>query len=86
MGEQVTPLTIDSARLYLATLGEGMQGATRHGAPDRWDWGATGHSLLTAQDEHRRREALVASMTPEQRAALWADPSPEAAALRRASR
>lgn len=57
-----------------------------HGAPNRWDWGPTLDSLLRAQGEHQRREQLVAYMTPEQRAGLWADPSPEAAELRRLCR
>lgn len=78
--------SIDSAALYLATLDEGLHGATRHGAPDRQDSGVTMHSLLAAQDRERQAEKMVRALTPQQRAMLWLDGHPEREVLRRAAR
>lgn len=55
----------------------------RHGHPSRWDWGVTYRSALEAQQRHARLKRFAAQMTPDERAALWSDPSPEAAELRR---
>lgn len=70
----------DHAVICAGTRGEVT---TRHGAPDRWDWGVTLATLVQAQQRHGRLERVVAEMTPEQRAALWTDTSPVAAELRR---
>lgn len=70
----------------------GYIGRTR---PERWlslrplDWdgsGATVRSLAEAQQRAERLRKLARNLTPEQRDALWMDPSPEAAALRKALR
>lgn len=65
------------AKFYAMSLAEGQIGATRHCAEDRWDWGETARSLLTAQDRWRQAERMIAAMTPQQRALLWLDGHPE---------
>ncbi len=86
MGDQVTPGTIDSASLYLATLDEGRHGATRHGARDRWDWGATAETIARAQNREVRADKLVQQMTPAEREEVWTSDTQETALLRRAVR
>jgi len=77
--------TLDGAWHYLAVAHAGTQGltTTRHGAPDRWDWGMTMDSLQIAQERHVRLQNLADSLTPEQRMAVWQDPSEQAKQLRR---
>lgn len=74
------------AKFYAMSLVEGQIGATRHGAEDRWDWGETARSLLTAQDRWRQAERMVAAMEPAQRAMLWLDGHPERELLRKVAR
>lgn len=89
MGDQVTsrtPRTVDSANLYLATLDDGLGGATRHGAADRWDWGLTAESLARAVNRETQADRLVRQMSTEERAELWTGDGPEQPLLRRAAR
>lgn len=75
----------DGAAHHHAVACAGTRGmvGTRHGEPDRWDWGVTIGSLLDAWHRHERMQALADSLTPAQRAALWQDTSQQAAKLRR---
>jgi hypothetical protein len=57
-------------------------GGPAHGSPQRYDFGATARSLYEAQRRHVQLERFAAGMTPQQRDAVWSDPSPEAAAIR----
>lgn len=57
-----------------------------HGHPTRWDWGFTLRSLDEARQKREHLERIARNLTPEQLAELWQDPSPQAAALRRAMR
>lgn len=61
-------------------------GGPPHGAPDRWDWGMTGYSLGEALAKHDHLLRVARNLTPEQRDAIWQDPSEQAAALRRVMR
>src|ERR1044071_7092524 len=56
-------------------------GGPPHGDPRRWDWGATAYSLGMAMNRYAHLERLARNLTPDQRDALWSDPSPEAAAV-----
>lgn len=78
-------LRYDGAAHHYAVVRAGMVGRTesRHGAPNRWDWSLTARDIAVAQEKHRRLQALADGLTPAQRAALWADPSPQSAVLRR---
>ena len=58
----------------------------RHGAPERWDWGRTLRTLVDAIQRREHLDRVARNLTPEQQAALWSDPSPEAAELRRVAR
>lgn len=75
----------DGAAHHHAVVCAGLRGtiSTRHGAPDRWDWGATLASVERAWDYHRRMQALADSLTPDQRAAVWSSDDPRAKELRR---
>jgi hypothetical protein len=75
----------DGAWHHSVVLYAGLDGLTTssHGAADRHDWGATQRSIEEAQQRHGRYQALADSLTPEQRAAVWSDTSPQAAVLRR---
>lgn len=75
----------DGAAWHYAVIRSGLLGhvETRHGARDRWDWGVTVRTLDAAQQRHGRLQALADGLTPEQKAALWADPSEQAKVLRR---
>lgn len=92
MGDQVTlerhALAYDGAWHHALVIAAGLDGltTTTHGAADRWDWGVTVQSLGYALQRHRMLQERLAELTPDQRAALWADPSPEAAELRRIHR
>lgn len=96
MSEQVTLEThlvrvidhLDGAWHGIAVTEAGKLGLveTKHGAPDRWDWGATARSLLEAQDRWRQAGDAVRAMTPEQRAALWTSEGPHHELLRRVAR
>lgn len=55
-----------------------------HGDPLRWDWGFTARTLDAAFQRRAHLERVARNLTPEQHAALWQDPSEQAAALRRA--
>lgn len=81
-------LRYDGAAHHHAVICAGMRGevATRHGAPDRWDWGVTLSTLGAAQDRHRRLESMLDEMTTDQRAELWAESTPLANELRRVAR
>jgi hypothetical protein len=76
----------DGAAHYYAVVCSGMRGehSTRHGARDRWDWGRTLLSLLSCWERNKQMQRMVADMTLEQRDAVWSDPSPVAAMVRKA--
>lgn len=57
-----------------------------HGSPARWDWGVTVRSLAEATQRHERLVSAAVGLTAAERDALWSDPSPEAAELRRVTR
>lgn len=76
-------MIIDSSTLALASLADGLVGATHHGAPDRWDWSVTLETLQRAQDRHRRMQAIADGLTPEQRALAWGADTQQARELRR---
>lgn len=63
----------------------GMQGygGPPHGDSSRWDWGLTLRTLDVAMQRHKMLCEFVEGMTPEQKDALWSDPSEEAARVRR---
>jgi len=75
----------DGAAWHHAVITAGMRGqsATRHGAPDRWDWGVTANTMQAALQRHERLRALAESLTPEQRAAVWSSADPRAKEMRR---
>lgn len=88
------PIAVSAAPLLPQTGSEWAELAVHIGTrrPERWPplrplrWegsGAMVRSLAEAQQKHERLVKFARSMTPEQRDALWSDPSPEAAALRR---
>jgi hypothetical protein len=91
------PLNVTVAKLLPETGSEWCELAIHMGATrperwtpfraDRWDGsGFTVRSLSEAFQRHATAVRVAANLTPEQREALWADPSPEAAELRRVMR
>lgn len=56
---------------------------TRHGMPDRWDWGVTLDSLLNAQADWTRDDKELRELTPSQRIDLFAHQSAVALRLRK---
>lgn len=58
-------------------------GNQQHGHVDHWDWGYVLHNELEAWRRHKHLERVASNLTPEQRDALWSDPSDEARALRK---
>lgn len=79
---------IHGSEWHEAVIRAGVVGlsATTHGAPDRWDWGATFASLERAFRDHGQLVALAKSLTPAQRSALWTTDDPRAARLRDVAR
>lgn len=61
-------------------------GNQRHGSEDHWDWGRTLATKLEAWRRRTHLERIARNLTPEQRDALWSDPSDEARELRRVCR
>lgn len=78
----------DGSAHHHAVLCAGLRGHvnTRHGAPDRWDWGVTVQTLRDAEQRHERMQKLADSLSPEQKAALWGSTDQWAAELRRFAR
>lgn len=61
-------------------------GGPPHGHESRWDWSVTLKSLSYAMQRHERLATYAKDMSPAEREAVWADPSPEAEAMRRVLR
>lgn len=58
-------------------------GNQRHGDESHWDWGHVLHNELEAWRRRTHLERVARNLTPEQRDALWSDPSAEARELRK---
>lgn len=93
------PIRVTAAKLLPESGSEWCELAIRIGVrrPERWlafraegwQWderGITVRSLAEALQHRATVERVARNLTPEQREALWSDPSPEAAELRRLMR
>lgn len=85
MSESLLALRFSGASHHHAVICTGLRGlnGTRHGAPDRFDWGMTMQSLHASWQRHERLQAVADALTPEQLDALWQDTSDQARLLRR---
>lgn len=89
LGRNVEPADLKPGSEWLeAVITAGVRGfgGPPHGHESRWDFGWTLKTLDIAMQKHRRLAQYAAEMSPTERDAVWADPSPEAEAMRRVMR